>query len=187
MHLTIDRKHTLDLIDTLLKYTEQHTRGFNRLQEIFDATIDEAFRRPTPFGGYYKYMNDNVRSFATSYWNKCLREHESDFIYSVDRSINDVTVLVKKPLVRFNDLLIGESDDDGELRLIENVMKKILNNRRILQAILSLLRNRRDLDYMLNQIAEELVQISNMIANGTYTTKAKCCPTLLRMLEDISF
>jgi hypothetical protein len=57
MHLTIDRKHTLDLIDTLQTYIEQHTRGLNRLQEIFDATIDKAFRRPTPLVGYYNYMN----------------------------------------------------------------------------------------------------------------------------------
>ncbi len=190
MHLAIDRRDVLARIDTLLTHAEQHRRGVDRLHEIFDITVKNAFLTPTPLGGYYNYNDDNVRYMATSLWNKCLKEHERDFIHSVRRSTNGIKVDIKVEMghgiVRFNDLLIGE-DGEGELRLIESSMKKILNNQRILKAILSLSSNRRDLDHTLNQIAGELAQISNTIDDGTYKTKAKCCPTLLRMLEDYAF
>jgi hypothetical protein len=170
-----------------------YNNDIHLFSESINQTIREAFRKPSDalVIRYYEYNVANVRDTAISAWNEIIDPNINELLITqarLDNYLSDVqkyAVDINRDsgILRVNALNIADGLYDDLQNIVAILSNNIIKNNTLFATLLSLVQRRTTLVGIANDIGSASQEISDMIQNESYTTKAKCCPTLWGLIE----
>ena len=195
-HLREDRPNfNLDLkLDNLKETLENHNKKVESLEKEIPQIIQNKFKTSysTLTGRYYPYIESSINSLLKNIFEKYYKNNTSDNIieninkYSSKETYN---ITFENEIIRFDGLRIAEHNsltENDKDQYIE-IMDKLIKDDFISNKLKNLKESNENLDLQINEIKQEITPIVETIDRELYETKAKCCPTILRLIRNYFF
>jgi hypothetical protein len=197
IHLSKDKPDfNLDLkLEDLKQLIENHNEEVERLEREIPRIIQNKFRVSfqAPTGRKYPYHELHIKNTLKNRFENYYTNYTSDKIidninkYSTKETYN--TISCNNGIIRFNGMIIAEDNNltETDIQNYIEIMDKLVKDEFLSNNLKELKESKKNIDLQINEIKQEITPIVEAIDKEIYDTKAKCCPTFLRMIRNYFF
>jgi len=196
-HLTKDRPNfNLDLkLSNFKESLENHNEEVESLEKEIPLIIQKKFRisYQTLTGRQYSFIESSINYILKNRFERFYTTSKSDKIveeintYSTKETYKNITY--QNGIIKFDGLRIAENNNltENDIEQYIEIMDKLIKDDFISNKLKKFKQSNENLDLQINEIKQEITPIVETIDRELYETKAKCCPTVLRLIRNYFF